>query len=235
MGYMDAITSLPGISALGGGGAAAAFNPLVAVGSLGAEGASAWYSNRMAEKRQHEAFDQQLMMMQNRYQMQTKDMMAAGLNPMLAVNQGAPSPTTPSAAQVTKPDLLAAVSNAQLASAQAAKIRQETENLKLESVNIQNTAAQFPTIMQKLGAEIDDLEQRVKTGKATEAELRSLKVLNDVRAKLGEQEYNILRPEEIASGTKAAATSAAIEKALGPLLNMLGTGARSFRDIKSRR
>jgi len=226
MGYMDAITSLPGISALGGGGAAAAFNPLVAVGSLGAEGASAWYSNRMAEKRQHEAFDQQLMMMQNRYQMQTKDMMAAGLNPMLAVNQGAPSPTTPSAAQVTKPDLLAAVTNAQLASAQAAKIRQETENLKIDSENLKNTAAAWPTMMQKLQAEINDLEQKVKSGKASEEDTKALKSLHEIQTTLGKQEYDTKRPEQIASGIDAANYSAMVSRVLKPLIDALNSATR---------
>lgn len=220
MGYMDSI-SLGGITGSAGGGAAAAFNPAAAIGGLGMEAASAWYGNRMSQKRQHEAFNQQQYMMQNRYQMQTKDMMASGLNPMLAATSGAPMPNAPAAAQTQKPELMQAVAQSQLASAQAANIRQQTENLKLESENIKNTAASFPTIMQKVSAEISDLEQRVKSGQASQSDTEQLKELHAMQTKLGGQEYDTKRPEQVASGLGAAEFSAKMERVLRPLLQIL--------------
>jgi len=225
MGYMDAI-QLPGISAAGTGGAAAAFNPATAIGGLGLEAASAWYGNRQAQKRQRESFDQQKWMMQNRYQMQTKDMMAAGLNPMLATTQGAPMPNAPAAAKTDKPELMQAVANSQLASAQAANIRQQTENLKLESENIKNTAAGWPTMMAKLSAEISWLEQQKASGKASEEDLKQLKELHAIQTKLGGQEWDTKRPEQVASGLDAAQYSAMASRVLKPLLEILNQGAK---------
>lgn len=225
MGYMDSI-NLGGISAAGSGGAASAFNPAAALGGLALEAGSAWYANRTAEKRQHEAMNQQQYLMANRYQMQTKDLMAAGLNPMLAVNQGAPMPNAPSQAQTTKPELMQAMASTQLASAQAANIRQQTENLKLESQNIQNTAAQWPTSMQKLGKEIDEIEQRIKSGQASQHDTEQLAKLHKVQEQLGQQEYDTKRPEQIASGLDAATWAAMVSRTLKPLIDALNSATR---------
>lgn len=225
MGY-GTIQELPDITGKASPSVTSAFNPLSAIGGLGLEGVSAWYGNRTAQKRQREAFDQQKWMMSNRYQMQTKDMMAAGLNPMLATTQGAPMPNAPSPAKTDKPELMQAVANSQLASAQAANIRQQTENLKLESQNIQNTAASFPTLMRKLGAEISDLEQKVRTGKASEEDTKQLKQLHAMQEKLGQQEYETKRPEQVASGLDAAQYSAMVSRVLKPLLDVLISGAK---------
>lgn len=218
MGYMDAI-QLGGISGSALPAAASAFNPMAALGGLGMEAASAWYGNRMAEKRQHEAFDQQKWMMQNRYQMQTKDMMAAGLNPMLAVSQAPPMPGSVGQAQTSRPDFLNAVSNALVSSAQAQKTMQETHNLKTE--NLQNMIA-WPTMMKKLDEEINNLQQLVKTGQADESQKKKL-------AQLQQQQYEMQRPEEIASGSQAAVFAAQLQRALKPLIDMLGGASRIGR------
>jgi len=226
MGYMDTV-QLPGITGTAVG-ASSGLNPLTALGGMGLEAASAFYGNRMAAKRQHEAFDQQKWMMQNRYQMQTKDMMAAGLNPMLAVNQGAPMPNAPAAAPVNKPDMVNAMANAQISSAQAAKIRQETENLKIENQNLQNTAAAYPTVMTKMAKEIQEIEQRIATGNATKEDTEKLKELHAQQAKLAGQEYDIRRPEQLASGIDAAKYSAMVTRVLKPLIDIL-IGASKFK------
>ncbi|WNK12395.1 MAG: DNA pilot protein [Microvirus sp.] len=219
MGYMDSLNlgSITGAA----GPAAAAFNPVTAIGSFAGEAASAWYSNRQAQARQHEAFDQSKWMASNKYQMQVKDMMAAGLNPMLATQSGAPMPSTPSPASVQKPDLINAMANATLASAQAAKLRQETDNLKLTSSNIQTEGVNLNTIGFRIQAEIEEIDQKIKTGKATQQEIEARRDLLRIQNKLGQQELDIKRPEQAASGLDAANYSAAATRVLEPLIKIL--------------
>jgi len=238
MGYMDTESQLPGLSGAGsqspinlGGmtgsaqGASKGFNPLSALGGLGLEVGSAWYGNRQAQKRQREAFDQQKWMMQNRYQMQTKDLMASGLNPMLAVTQGAPMPNAPAAAKTDKPDI-GQMSTIMLATAQAAKTAQETENLKTENEINLNTAAAWPTTMTKLAREIEKLEQEKATGKASEEDLKRLADLHKAQADAERQGIKMKRPEEIASGLDAATYSAMASRVLKPLIDVLAGAAK---------
>lgn len=231
MGYMDKVTDLGSVfgTATGGG----SMNPMAALGGLAGEAASAWYGNRMAQQRQREAYGQQLTMMQNRYQMQTKDMMAAGLNPMLATSQGAPMPGGVGQAQTNKPDLVQAISNAMVSTAQSGKIKQETENLKTENENLKNTAVLLQKQTSKTEAEIEEIDQKIKTGKATEAEINRKtelmeiqKELVRVQIELGVQERKLKHPEEIASGTQGAEISAIISRTLKPLIDMLSGAAR---------
>lgn len=237
MGYMDNVTSLPGIAKAGGAGAA--FNPAMALGGLAGEAASAWYGNRMAQKRQHEAFDQQKYMMSNRYQMQTKDMMAAGLNPMLATSQGAPMPGGVGQAPTSKPDLVNAMANATLSSAQAAKTRQETENLKVENSNIMDAGVVLQKTQRKIDAEIDEISAREKVNKATEQEINRKteliliqKELIRIQTELGTQELKIKTPEEIASGAEGAAQSATVSRILKPLIDILSGASGVYRNTK---
>lgn len=198
-------------------------NPLPALGGLATEVASAWYANRMGQKRQREAFDQQKWMMQNRYQMQTQDLKAAGLNPMLAVSQGAPMPSGPGQAPVHKPDI-GEMANIMLASATAAKTAQETENLKTTNELTKWQVTGYPTVLSKISAEISEIEQNIKTGKATAEERKRLGELHQIETKLGKQEYKIKRPEQIASGSEAAEYSATVERVLKPVMNLLEQG-----------
>jgi len=198
---------------------------MTALGGLALEVGSAWYGNRQAQKRQREAFDQQKWMMQNRYQMQTKDLMASGLNPMLAVSQGAPMPNAPAAAKTDKPDV-GQMATIMLATAQAAKTAQETENLKTENEINLNTAAAWPTTMTKLAREIENLEQQKATGKASEEDLKRLADLHKAQADAERQGIKMKRPEEIASGLDAATYSAMASRVLKPLIDVLAGAAK---------
>lgn len=238
MGYMDNLTDLGTVSQTAPA-AASSFNPAMAVGGLAASAASAWYGNRMAQKRQHEAFEQSKWLFQNRYQMQVQDMKAAGLNPMLAAGSGAPSPGAPAQAPTQSPDLINAMANATVASAQAAKTRQETINLKAESGNIMETFKVLIRTQEKIGAEIGEIDQRINTGKATEeetkrkAELINIqKELMRVQIQLGLQEKDIKTPEQIASGAEGAAQSATVSRILKPLIDLMGGASGVYRNTK---
>lgn len=218
MGYMnmELPSLMPGAAAIGGG-----FNPMAAIGGLALEFGSAAYANRLATRRQHEAFDQQQLMYNTRYQNQVKDMMAAGLNPMLAVSQGAPMPGSVGQAQTNKPDMVNAAANLMISSAQAQKTKQETENLKLENQLKQQEVFQFPFSFDKLREEIKNLEQQVKVGKATEDEKRKLIALHEVNAALGKQGLELKRPEAIASGQEGAVVAAGLSRILKPIIDIL--------------
>lgn len=232
MGYMDGI-SLGSISSAASGGAAAAFSPVAAIGTMGAEAASAWYGNRMAQRNQHEAFDQQQFMYNNRYQMQVRDLQKAGLNPMLAYAQPAPMPGSVGQAPVQKPDMAGAMVQSTLASAQAAKLRQETENLKVEQSNAMQTGILINQQIQKVNSELEEIDTKIKNNKASEKEIQKRtelmdyqKVLLQVQAGLGNQELAIKTPEQIASGTVGAEVAAHVSRILKPLLDTLGQATR---------
>lgn len=236
MGYMDNMTDLGTVAGVAAPvSAGAAVNPVTALGGLGMSVASALYGNRMAKKRQNEAFDQQKWMMQNRYQMQVKDLQAAGLNPMLAYTQGAPMPSSVGQAPSHSPDMVAALSTATLSSAQASKTRQETENLKIENNNLRNTSQILMKQISKIDAEVEEIDTKIKLNKASESEINrrtellSLqKELVAIQAKLGAQELDIKTPEQIASGTHGAAVSATVSRILKPIIDILGGTTRAF-------
>lgn len=209
---------------------------LGAIGGMGMEAASAWYSNRKAEQRQHEAFDQSKWMMQNRYQMQVNDLKAAGLNPMLAVSQGAPMPSVPSPAPVTKPEISNTFNQTKMVTAQTAKMSVETEGEQIKNEISKNTALLTLQTMQKVNAEIEQINQKIKVDKATESEiLRRTELLNvqkelvKAQADLASQEKRIKTPEEIASGQEGAAQAATVKRILQPLIDILGGAVRAGR------
>lgn len=231
MGYMGEMTDLGTVFGSGSsaGAAAGAFNPAAALGGMAAETASAWYNNRMAQKRQHESFDQQKWMMQNRYQMQVADMKAAGLNPMLATSQGAPMPSSVGQAPVKSPDYVAAMSQAMLSSAQAAKTNQETKNLEIENNNLQNAAKLQIKAMSRIDAEIDEIDSRIKQNKASKEEIDRRADLLRVQAMLAAQELTIKTPEAVASATEGAEIGAKIDRWFRPFLNAIGGAQKIYK------
>lgn len=226
MGYMDSLTFGAGAPA---STLATGFNPAAAIGGLALEAGSAWYGNRQAEKRQHEAFDQQKWMMQNRYQMQTKDLMAAGLNPMLAVNQGAPMPNAPGPAPVKNFDPMTAVTTMATA-AQAQKTQEEAKGIHFDTLFKYETMDNNLKIIEQ---NLNQIRQNIKTGESTEALNKAEKALTDVKAKLGSQEWDIRRPEQLASAGAAAEGSAKVSRVMKPLIDILGGLGGAYRNFNS--
>ena len=138
------------------------------------------------EREAAQAFNEK--MYRQRYQMQTQDLIAAGLNPMLAYMHGAGSaPTSPSAQSpqpITVPRHFSATQAAQQ-TAQAENIQANTDVQKASAdkikAEIDEIKARTPThaanidlIRQKIAESIEQIEnirQQVKTGIATATNL----------------------------------------------------------------
>lgn len=202
-----------------------------ALALLGGAGkaATTWYQNRQAEKQQHQAQDFSAQQYATRYQTQVKDLKAAGLNPMLAVNQSPGSAPQGQAAPVVEHDVQGAVKDTAIASAQTAKMKQETKNLKDEQQNIKAMQDKINMEIARTGNEVMEIDQKIKIGRATEQEMilrqeltKKQTQLTDMQFKLATQSYNIQKPEEIASATRAAEYSAQVQRVLQPIIDALG-------------
>lgn len=110
----------PGIAALGAS----------AIGAIGGY-IGAGQSNAGARDMMHETFDLNRWMRGTAYQAATEDMKAAGLNPMLAYQQGGASNFQTQAAPVH--DRIAAATNSALAAAQIAKLKAETKSVEAQT------------------------------------------------------------------------------------------------------
>lgn len=114
----------------GGGWAAAA----QVAGDIGSQIGGSWLNNRYALQRQHDSENFDQMMYSQRYQIQVKDLKAAGLNPMLAYTQGpGPGPSvSPAGAAPGEGGLgsrgVAAYNTTRLASAEEAQRNSITAN-----------------------------------------------------------------------------------------------------------
>lgn len=176
-------------------------------GDMGMGALSAWYNNRSALHRQHEAQDFEKEMYQHRYQYQVQDLMAAGLNPMLAYLQSPGSAPSMSPASAQGADLGNLSVSSKLASAQEGKLHQDTikgvEETKFVSANTKKTeaetlvalgmpavlasqvlnntssAAQADAARKKILAEIPKVEQEINTLKTQAQKNKSDVKLNE--------------------------------------------------------
>lgn len=138
--------------------------PWAALGGGVSSAIGAWYSERSAEKRQHQAQDFSAQQYATRYQTQVKDLKAAGLNPMLAYQQGPGSaPSGAVAGPGPQPDIAGGAASASTARAQI---------------------KQMDSVTQKTNAETDKTMQDAKTSQAQEDNLRQ-----DTLVKAGMPEY----------------------------------------------
>lgn len=195
-------------------------------GGAAREFGSAALNQRYALKRQHEAQDFSAEQYAKRYQTQTADMKKAGINPMLAVNQGPGSAPSSSAASGGGQ---ADFTGAETQSAQRSKMEAETKNIKTENTNIRLLGQKLSSEITKVDQEIKEVDQRIKTGRATEQEIilrqeltKRQSELTEMQFKVATQTYNIGRPEEMASATRAAEVSAQVQRVLQPIIDALG-------------
>lgn len=201
------------------------------------EYASGAMNQRYALERQHQAQDFSAQQYEKRYQTQVTDMKKAGINPMLAASQGAGSaPQSSAASGGGQVNFREAENTSKMATAQEAKTKQETSNLKTEQKNLEAVQDKLNMEVAKIGNEVMEIDQKIKTGRATEQEIilrqeltKRQTQLTEMQFKLATQAYNIGRPEEMASGTKAAEYAATIEKALSPVIKTLGGAAKIGR------
>lgn len=209
---------------------------LAALG-VGADLASTAFGNRLQTRAAHHAQDFSAQQFAKRYQTQVADLRAAGLNPMLAYGQSpgsGPSGIMPQ--QRTPENISSKINETRLVSAQAAKINEETENLKFERKNIATIQYKLTQEVMRTNREVDEIDQRIKTGKAQEGEhqkrqelIEQQKHLTSLQAQLAAQEKNIKRPEEIASGTEGAVQAAHISRVLKPLIDAINGALKNIK------
>lgn len=203
-------------------------------GGLAADFASTAYANRLNTKAAHSAQDFSAQSYASRYQTQVRDLKAAGLNPMLAYSQSPGGGPSGVMAPQKGPESFRAVNESKLASAQAAKIEQETSNLRLEADNLSAIYDRLQNEIVKVGNEVHEVDQRIRSGQASEAETRKRtelidrqKELTEMQIQLSKQEKIIKTPEEIASSTQGAQNAAHIQRTLAPLLDAINAALQN--------
>lgn len=180
-------------------------------GALEIGGALLNQSLSMRRQKQAQGFESD--MYQRRYQMQVADLKAAGLNPMLAYTTGPGSSPSSSAASAQGADMSKGVSQYRITSAEAAKIRKETELVDAQKENVK-----ADTLVKIITPAL----VKAQTGETEE------------KRRLTQKERQIKTPEAAAALAwtgSAAAHAGKIWDIIGPIANALGlyTGARVLK------
>lgn len=194
------------------------------------DAASAWYSNRLAERRQHEAQSYNEGMYGKRYQMQVADLKAAGLNPMLAYGNAAPLAPGSIPAPVTNPKIGESINASKIASAQedamraqAEKTRKETSLIDTQKANMEAdtinkiaekylieaktwteglTAAQRQAETKRIESEIQKVAKEIKLIDSQIEINKTSVILNETRNRLTEQEIKLAIEKTYLTGTE---------------------------------
>lgn len=158
-------------------------NPFAAVAGVGLGIADTMLGSRLGLKAQHQAQDFSAQQYAQRYQTQVADLKAAGLNPMLGYASGAGGQPSSSAAPAQRSDMAGNFLQSQLATAQSALMLEQAKKTQAEKTNIetdtlgklevpnliksqiinnQSSAAQADATVQRIRAEIPNIEQMLK-------------------------------------------------------------------------
>lgn len=231
------------------------FDPISAVVGTVLGGADTWYGQRKADQRQHQAQDFERDMFEHRYQMQVKDLKAAGLNPMLAYTQGPGGVPGSSAASATPGKVSDAFNTSRLVSAQEANIQADTLN-KLTSndlieAQIDQTGStadvnrkqllQIESMIQKQAQEVKTLKSEYEKN-TNDAYLKSnLATSEQILQKLYVKQDRLLKNQIAISDPKAeaarttgswAAHGRNISDAIKPITDILPTGHYNYGSKK---
>lgn len=169
-------------------------------------GAGSLFQDRLNRRASNAQRDWEGYMFSHRYQAQVGDLMAAGLNPMLAYMQSPGGVPSSSAATVDRPDVVGSFNSTRATSAQVANVNAdtlkkaaETENTDMDTmlkggmvyqVAAQTSAAlasadqsralaeQIRVSIPKITVEIEELRSRVEKNKADTELAQSLVVAN---------------------------------------------------------
>lgn len=189
---------------------AAAFN-------VGADFASTAYANRLQTKRAHEAQDFSAQQFATRYQTQVRDLIAAGLNPMLAYHQSPGSSPQGIQPQMRVSESGKMINESKLASAQVGAIEADTalkysekRKVDMESITemlrpmqIATTAEQaqeqanvLRNTLSKIDKEIEYLEQQKKKGVSDVKVNESIITLNQAKRMVEVAQEQLLKNQK---------------------------------------
>ena len=240
--------ALAGLSSLIGG----ASSVLSGLGGFGEK----LFDNYTAAKAATKAFDRDVWMMGNRYQLQVKDMLKAGLNPMLAAGASPPSPNAPMA-NVSRGGGVQGVS--QLASAAQARatvdlLRSQTRKTDAETVTEMNRpenvasgtahnvasagqaeaqTKQIVALIEKIPTEIEALRAEIRYKGASADTLDRLRELEARIKQLDAKGRELRLPEDQARGEAGKAISRGgevINEAPGRIGSWISERIRSLLD-----
>lgn len=135
------------------------FDPISSAASAVTGAAETWYANRSAENRMHQQMDFSAQQYATRYQTQVKDLMAAGLNPMLAYMQSPGSAPQGTAAPVVKPEINRAINERAVA-------KEQSKLLEAQTANTYQTAAMNAEMERKIRQEVANAKQQYENLRA---------------------------------------------------------------------
>lgn len=174
--------------------------------------ASGLLGNKMSADRQEAANEFSASQFATRYQTTTKDMQAAGLNPMLAYSQGGGNAPSSAIASANMPDIGSSFSQSRIASAQEANLAAQTRKTNaeanvVEQTGIDSAKASISNLLSQSGLNLEMQGRVMAETEKIGSEIRNLQStdqqIHAMISNLAEQN-KLLKAQGIESAARAA-------------------------------